>query len=165
MVDAYDRMRGAIEEIEAPLKVCRNCLRKLNFGGYGIARGGQRRAIWLNFSIEKFFEECASHFPVRPAYNEVTAPPSDYTHDWYKITLRVREERNWQCEECKVVLREHKGFLHVHHKNHVKSDNSPSNLQVLCSLCHQKKPGHRQMHVSRKAKQIIYELRRRRAAR
>ncbi len=58
-----------------------------------------------------------------------------YTRDWREISRRVRQEKNYTCEKCGVKTEEHM-FMHVHHINGVKTDNSNGNLQCLCVRCH-----------------------------
>ncbi len=38
------------------------------------------------------------------------------------------------CNVCGYL--KHKEILHVHHRDHDKSNNSPSNLELLCPTCH-----------------------------
>src|SRR5690348_12500442 len=63
-----------------------------------------------------------------------------YPEDWPVLSRRLREEMDWQCELCGRSFRDRPDRLHVHHRSGVKSDNSRSNLQVLCADCHAQQP-------------------------
>lgn len=71
----------------------------------------------------------------------------NYVTEWESISQSLRESHSWTCQECNVRLSQGnlKQYLHVHHINHVKDDNVPSNLKVLCVRCHAEQPGHDHM--------------------
>lgn len=158
-VDALDSEDSTIEEMEAPLKVCRNCLKKLNYGDYEHKSYREKKKQWRSFDIEKFFEKYSSYFRTKPKYTDKTAPKSDYTDDWDVVSNKIREDRGWKCGECKVSLKEHRRLLHVHHYNGVRADNSPTNLRVVCALCHKMQPAHGRMYVAPDHKALIMRLR------
>ena len=83
-----------------------------------------------------------------------------YSSDWDQISSAVRRDAGYICQGCTVNLGSKKGLLHTHHINGEKSDNSLSNLVVLCADCHRKQPYHGHMCVSRKDVQHINHLRR-----
>jgi len=53
-------------------------------------------------------------------------------HLWRAITNKLFMARGKKCEIC---ARE--SNLHIHHKNKNRYDNDESNLQILCTHCHQ----------------------------
>jgi hypothetical protein len=159
LVDAEDGFRGHTEEIEAPLQVCRNCLKELDYKQYDRQPPSQKKQVWRSFSIEEFFAEFSTHFLAKPKYTDNSFPSGGYTSDWEAISTRTREAVHWICEECGVDLKCHKSLLHVHHKNGIKSDNSPNNLETLCAVCHGEEPAHGRMHVSQSGVQTINRLR------
>ena len=74
---------------------------------------------------------------------------SRYADDWSEISLRIKQERNWQCQKCglqclrpedeksqltraEVMAR----TLQIHHANYIPEDNRPENLIALCTGCH-----------------------------
>jgi len=59
-----------------------------------------------------------------------------YTDDWAVISTCARREVRWICQQCGADLSRAKSLLHVHHKDGSRQNNAPSNLVVLCSLCH-----------------------------
>jgi len=46
--------------------------------------------------------------------------------------------RGYRCDnkKCRINLTNHRKFLHAHHINGQKSDNSPDNIKLLCIKCH-----------------------------
>ncbi len=157
-VDVRDPDTGRVDEMEAPLMVCRNCLRQLNYGGYRLKSARARNDIWQSFSISKFFADNQSSFKETPRYTDATAPRNEYTSDWPMISESTRRKRGWRCEECQVFLGDHKDLLHCHHIDSMKWNNRPANLKCLCVLCHRQEPSHGNMHVSPHAENTIQRL-------
>ena len=143
-------------ETKARLKVCKNCLRKLNYKGCNTTT--QIDPIVQHFNMVEFFSTYSSFFPHLPSRLAEIAK-SGYSDDWSKISSHYRVEKNFECEECKVDMRSHRALLHVHHISGVKSDNRPSNLKALCIDCHSKQPKHEHMALSHSERQTINDLR------
>jgi hypothetical protein len=159
LVDAEDLLSRQHEEIEAPLRPCKNCLKELAYKQYGQKSAPEKATIWRSFSIEKFFAEYSVHFRVKPKYTDQTFPSGGYSPDWVEISKARREAANWTCEKCNVDLHSKKNLLHVHHKNGVRSDNSRQNLEVLCAACHGDEPAHGRMHIPQSSIRNISNLR------
>jgi hypothetical protein len=140
------------------LKVCKNCLTKLNYQGYSTGR--KKGQIFQGFTIGEFFSTFSSFFKYMPKRRAGSAVSDDYTADWADISGRYKAVRKFCCEQCHVDLPEHKNLLHTHHINGVKKDNSNSNLRALCSDCHRKQPMHEQLFVSHEDTRLINHLRR-----
>lgn len=141
----------------ANLKVCQICLKTLRYNNYN----GGKTDIWRNFDLEEFFGEYSTFFAVTPRYHDFASPSYDYTKNWSNRSREVRTRYSWTCAECKVVLSrpEHRKYLHTHHQNGIKSDNSNKNLIPLCAICHAKEPSHQHMIVSDEVRRIIEALR------
>ncbi|EEX38487.1 Uncharacterised protein [Vibrio metschnikovii] len=143
-------------ETKARLKVCQNCLRKLNYKGCNTT--SKISTVVQSFDMAEFFSTYSSFFPHMPSRQAETAK-SGYTADWPKISSHYRAEKNFDCEECKVNMRSNRALLHVHHINGVKSDNRVINLKSLCIDCHSKQPMHQHMVLSHRERQTISDLR------
>lgn len=136
------------------LKVCKLCLRKLNYGGYAVPGD---RTVFNNFSFVRFFEQYDSFFPYHP--NRKPGASENYTQDWQQVSRSYREAQNYRCESCEVDLSQQPYLLHTHHINGVRSDNTASNLKALCVDCHSKEPGHDHMAVPHHMRQKVAQLR------
>jgi len=137
-----------VKDEECELPVCKNCLRRLNYKRYNYESNPEKDEIWRPFDIIEFFHKYPSRIAELPKHTDKTAPLDSYTSDWEVISNRYRESVNWTCEECGVNLKDHKSFLHVHHKNGVESDNSRQNLEALCIRCHALRPNHSHLRNS-----------------
>jgi len=67
---------------------------------------------------------------------------SGYTLDWAAVSTSLKKAHKWTCSHCGLRLfGKEKKFIHAHHINGNKQDNSSDNLEVLCAMCHGNKPG------------------------
>ncbi len=145
-VDAYEDHKNRNSKIKttiSKLKVCKNCLKELQYKGCTKERPVPSD-IWHGFDIPDFFENYPKAHFKKPKFDKHTYKGSDYTSDFPMIRRGILEKREYCCERCKVDLSQmnHRKLLHVHHKNSVKSDNSLQNLEVLCIDCHAKEHSH-----------------------
>ena len=67
----------------AKLKVCKNCLKDLNYKNY---RYGNKNKIHKEFEIAAFFEDYSSFFEYYPS--EFRANKSGYSADWKNVSSR-----------------------------------------------------------------------------
>ena len=157
-VDWKDFDTGEMGEVEAELKVCKNCLTSLNYNNYKDKKI-ERNTIWTNFAIDSFLRDYSTFFPSKPSRTENTALIDRYVRDWQNISKITRERRRWTCECCGLTLLRNTSYLHVHHRSGVKTDNTDGNLEVLCALCHTKRPYHNHMFIPPKTQSRIMQHR------
>lgn len=150
--DSRERIDG-----KTRLKVCKNCLGKLNYR----YAGRTRDQIVAAFDLEAFFDKYKSFFPHMPS-RRAGKFDGQYTPDWGEVARRYRERKNFTCESCRLDLRNAPHLLHVHHVNGVKTNNSPANLKALCIQCHSQQPDHSHIIISDENARQIAELRRER---
>ena len=132
-----------IHEREEKLDVCKNCLSQLNYNDYR----KNRHSAFKTFDLNEFFVRFAcSPIKVTPLETDRTAPLNVYPNDWNARSTAFKEAANWICKKCKKDFSGNKSkFLHSHHKDGNTFDNRPSNIEVLCILCHSKEHYHSQL--------------------
>jgi hypothetical protein len=140
------------------LYVCQNCLNMLNYKQAKVKRAA--KAIREHFDLNDFFETFSSCFRFLPVRTQLEAGAAVYAPNWREISDSLRESVNWYCEVCNINLARSRHLLHVHHIDGVKSNNSRSNLKVLCKACHRMAPLHDHMYVPRNEMKAINLLRR-----
>lgn len=164
-LDPDTRERG---ETIAKLKVCKNCLKTLDWCGYlktenrSVSQSGTRTSkseIFNNFDMSVFLLEFSTFFHQKSSRMASEAELNIYVPKWSGISQNRRRAANWQCDECGVHLAQAPWALHCHHRNGVVTDNRNSNLEVLCALCHSEQPDHGHMQVSASIKNTILKAR------
>lgn len=139
------------------LSVCQNCLDGKAFDGFSLQSSKQDRDRFVEeFLPDRFFAVYPrSLIEIGNQQSAATAPLNDYPENWGVISRNARNSANWTCSVCGLILKVHKKkYLHVHHRNGVRSDVRPENLQVLCLGCHAEEPQH-QMKSSPVYKEFI----------
>jgi hypothetical protein len=138
---------------ERHLSVCKNCLDCLSFKGFNSqTMNRNRKARFVaEFSPEHFFAVYSRSLHIeKPKYDSDTAPLNEYASNFGELSERLRRENAWRCQKCHRILSDpgHRRFLHVHHVNGVRSDNTRQNLKILCIACHADEANHSHMRKS-----------------
>lgn len=143
------------------LKICKNCLSRLNYKNYNNVSQSQRISIYNNFSIDEFFKTYQKQNIKKPKYTTETAPKNTYSNNFEQISSSLRKEKNYTCEKCKIYFNEEdRKYLHVHHKDGNKYNNNKENLIVLCIGCHAEEPDHGNLKVKDDYKNFILKYKR-----
>lgn len=121
------------------LQLCKNCQKELPY---------------------QFRQFPVSDFPIRDFFKHIPKPnisgtfeydrdqvPIFYSHDWDKIARKLKEERNWICEQCYLNLSMDRSYLHAHHMDGNPGNNSVANIKALCIYCHSEQELH--SHIKR----------------
>jgi hypothetical protein len=136
-----------ITTISERLDVCQTCLDNLMWDNFILRMPkSTRHSIVSNFRLIDFFAKYPKDLmSVLPAHNVDTAPINDYSDDFEQIRQRIIKERGYSCDACRLDLTSESNWLHLHHENANKADNSPSNLTLFCYDCHANQPYHSHM--------------------
>jgi hypothetical protein len=140
---------GSIDESSyRSLDVCQFCLGQLRFEGFSHELSREARAdVVGSFTLKKFFNLWPRDL-VGPDGHQLssTAPLNEYAGNFGLHAQAAKDRAGWRCEiaDCGVDLSAPslRRYLHAHHRNHVKYDNRPENLQALCIACHAEQPLH-----------------------
>lgn len=127
------------------LKVCRNCLKETNFENFDRKSRSEKNIFWNNFNYKLFFEIHEIQRLALINFKDYRlALKNEYPENFSEISKDFRNRKNWTCEECGIYLgdKENRKYLHTHHIDHQKTNNSLFNLKALCIGCHSKKPHH-----------------------
>jgi len=160
--------KTVVDKRKMRLLVCQNCLSKLAFEGFDDTLGGpERKARVSAFTLDKFFTTYPrSLHPKNPQFNSDNAPLNTYTEDWAKVSAAAKAAAMWRCQQpaCRIDLSapDKRRFLHVHHLDGLKFNNSPSNLRVECLGCHAEETAHEHMKNTAEYQQFMVIRRRQR---
>lgn len=149
VVNIYDKAnRKYIRKDEVKrLNVCKYCLANISYKGY--TTYSRTPKIYDTFSLDEFFNLYGtSQFKYVPSRMSDNVPLNEYSSDFTSISEQLRKSQSWRCQHCSLSLESNKGYLHVHHRNGLKWDNQPSNLECVCLGCHANSPGHYRMKFS-----------------
>lgn len=145
LIDGKNQDTQKYTEGKAELKVCKNCLKHLNYNQY--KEKSSLDHVFRDFSLKEFFINYQTFFKHQPKY-KASEIKSAYTDDWPEISRGYKESVKWACEGCHLKLKKHPKLLQIHHINGVKQDNSGLNLKALCLECHAQEPNHHHMKIS-----------------
>ena len=132
----FTDFRGKLLDIREnqKLNICKNCLKKflqINYANdYDV----------VNFKLKKFYQQESSFFDFDTSTMEKGeyAKANVYARNWTQISNQIKTKHDYSCQECgfKPKNSYQKKFIHTHHQNGDKQNNSEDNLKVLCIKCH-----------------------------
>lgn len=119
------------------LEICKYCLDKYN-SQFKINKTKQ------DFPLKEYIKKPIDHLGFVDISIDICTVPNTYTGSWSAISKKIKEQQKYLCSNCKRNFSkpECKRFLHTHHVNADKRNNSRENLQVLCIECHSKEHNH-----------------------
>lgn len=126
------------------LYLCKQCITK----GQTIFSRNRIVVRWPEFQLLQFLKLEIPNDSIQGISTIAeSSSPSVYSRDWKNISDKFRNSIGWRCQNlsCKKPNLNSKSlrrFLHVHHRNLDKSDNSLLNLIALCIACHANQPNH-----------------------
>lgn len=150
-----DKNEVIIDTEEQELHICKNCLNIYNFNFSKLRRNRVmdphtfNKANLLNEYIHTEIFELEENKEVLLLPSDFVYDyeyiPNTYSEDWKVYSKLIKKMRNNTCEECgwKPSNSEEMRYLHTHHKNFRKFDDTPKNLKVLCIDCHSNQPDHK----------------------
>lgn len=131
------------EGLKEKLNVCKNCLEKTNYKNYKAQPYEAKNLIYNEFVIADFFNTHKSNRLKEHNYrNSKTAPLNTYNKSFGEKSLRIKQQKNYTCEECLLDLSQNKRYCHSHHIDGDKTNDADYNLKVLCIECHSIQPAH-----------------------
>lgn len=136
------------KDLIEPLKVCKNCLEQINYQKYKVHPYRIKQGIYEDFQLEEYFAMFRNtELNTGLFRNANNAPLNVYNKNFDLKSKTIREQKNYECNDCGINMskQEHRKFAHVHHRDGDKSNDNPTNLEVLCIECHSNQPGHERL--------------------
>lgn len=138
---------SSFKEIIATLYPCQYCLGIAKYKCFSRKTMSRqtRYSIVQNFSAKEALHLLHQYFDIFRRQMSGVKPstlPTGYPASWKRIAQRIKKNRNYTCEKCRVDLSRHRYLLDVHHLDREKQNISVVNLKVLCKLCHSEEHPH-----------------------
>jgi len=150
----YDYGHLLKTEENQKLNICKWCLSMFLNNSYASDNDVE------NFNLKRFYEKNESFFDFDTSKLEKgeEAKINVYSQRWREISTQFKTRKDYTCEECgwKPNDSYEKRFVHTHHQNRDKTNNTKENLKVLCIECHSNVDGyHTQIKSSENYKEFI----------
>jgi hypothetical protein len=139
------------KDLIEPLKVCKNCLKQINYQNYTAHPNRIKQEIYEGFQLEEYFAMFRdTELNTGLFRNANNAPLNVYNKNFNLKSKTIRKQRNYECNDCGINMskQEHRKFAHVHHRDGDKSNDNSNNLEVLCIECHSNQAGHGQLKTN-----------------
>ena len=142
---AIETKRYIKEDDLCAMNVCKLCLRHLSE-----QYPGQPLFNYNAFNLSTFLDNYNTRHTKRPLHTPDSIPKNDYPDNWKALSIKIRENANFICSDCRKSFKDRQQDLHVHHIDGIKWNNSANNLKVLCIDCHGHQPGHQHLLSNQK---------------
>jgi hypothetical protein len=121
-IASRETRKTTLEELE----LCKNCSKQIFKSWWG------SKKPWYE-SVLKYISE-NNHISSFFTSGELKG----YHVMWRQISEAYRESVGYKCESCNIDLsnKEERKYLHTHHIDEDKTNNTKENFQALCLLCH-----------------------------
>ena len=138
-----------------PLKICSHCLKIFN---EKFKQDKNKKTFKIKDYLNKTF---SSDVPKINMELDICTVPNRYSDCWPEISERRKEQENYKCEKCRIDLsrKKYKKFLHTHHVDGNKANNTKENLTVLCIECHAKEFSHSHIRELPQCREFIKKKR------
>ena len=132
------------------LKICSHCLSQYN-------QNFKNNKTKETFSLKKWIDNPISNSGFHEMELDICTVPNCYTKSWAEISKKRKEQAGYICQNCKKDFSSKicKEFLHTHHKNSDRKNNTKENLKVLCIECHSKEYNHQHIRQSSQYKKWL----------
>lgn len=88
-------------------------------------------------TTEEFYRELVKEFGLSHIQGQVAVDIFGYTLDWQRISNKYKEKQHYTCERCGIqVEASDRNYIHTHHRDGDKLNNTETNLECLCVKCH-----------------------------
>jgi hypothetical protein len=126
-----------VKDVE--LGVCIHCLKYVNYEEVNGNYYSKSKLDWKEeFDVENWFEENVQEKFIKPKFSADNYPNPTYDNKYYFICGKLKNERNWICQNCNLDCSNqfHKRLIHCDHIDGNSGNNNYANLRILCIDCH-----------------------------
>ena len=125
------------EKWEEPLKICSYCLTRYN-------KQFNSDKTKQDFPLKQWIERPINNSNFSKVDLDICTIPNRYINSWNEISRYIRKRESYICQNCgqDFLNEECKKFLHVHHIDANKRNNTSENLKALCIECHSQEHNH-----------------------
>ncbi len=133
-----------------PLLICSYCLLLYN-------EEFEEEKTKSDFPLKEYLKEPMTHSKLPEVELDFCTVPNCYESSWRKMSRYKKEKDNYICSNCRKNFskKKHRKFLHTHHVNANKRDNTKENLKVLCIECHAKEYQHGHIRQSKSYQEYL----------